>query len=402
MHCLTKAVTRKGTEAVSQGESCMDHDSEAALRRVAIVLSSLPETTVARLIKGLGGEQQRAVRAALSRLSDVDPLERRRVLDAFAVSLRQGNLSLSSDNDAAEIVLSRAARQHAQDYPSPRYSAPATASAPLAFLSQVDDDALAAEIRQEHPQTMAIILASLAPGQAARILQRLDVATRQEAMRRLGKLDAPPAEVVSDIGIQLKNKLLAAGTHLGVFADRPGSSAKGKAGQEALRAILAEMPVTGEQAGQAASAGAAPSLPLSASMYSSGRAPLTASGSGLGYQRRETPSKPAAEESAEVIHARLVALPTERLRQALAAVETRQSLLALCGLPSATAEKVLAALPRRQARQVRRQLADLGTIELREIDRAKAAVAAAADWFAHELQQAGASAASRPGSLMAA
>jgi len=394
----------------------MDHDSEAALRRVAIVLSSLPETTVARLMMGLGDEQQRAVRTAIGRLSDVDPLERRRVLDAFANSVRRGNGPLANENDAAEIVLSRAARQHPSSR-SPHRSPAAAPTAPLAFLSAVDDDALAAEIQQEHPQTIAIILASLAPTQAARMLQRLDVTTRQETMRRLGKLDAPSPEVINDIGGQLKNKLLASGARLGMAAtERMGSGAKGKVGQVALRAILAAMPVAGEAPSSAASSATASPANFDSALLSgalrdapTSRHPVH---SGSGSQGRSAPAsrdqtrrqswpEPAAIESAEAIHARLVALPTERLRQALASVETRQSLLALCGLPSATAEKVLAALPRRQARQVRRQLADLGTIELREIDRAKAAVAAAADWF-DQGTQGSAGTAARPGSLMAA
>jgi len=47
----------------------------------------------------------------------------------------------------------------------------------------------------------------------------------------------------------------------------------------------------------------------------------------------------------------------------------------LCGLPNAKAEALLASLPRRQAKQVRDQLSQLGTLELREIDAAKEVLA---------------------------
>lgn len=397
----------------------MDHDSGAALRRVAIVLSSLPETTVARLMLGLGEEQQRAVRTAMRQLADVDALERRRVLDAFAESVRRGRPPLASENDAAEIVLSRAARQH-HEGPPPRERTAAATPAPLAFLSDVDDDALAAEIRQEHPQTIAIILASLAPTQAARILQRLDVTTRQETMHRLGKLEPPAAEVIQDIGSQLKNKLLAHGARFGAMLNgRPASGTTGQVGQDALRAILAAMPSVGGPPSPAnGSAAAAPAPghfetalagdPFNAAPAGWQRAPRDAAASREatpalpGSRARQGGAEPSVAESAEAVHARLVALSAERLRQALASVETRQSLLALCGLPRATAEKVLASLPRRQARQVRRQLAELGTIELREIDRAKAVVAAAADRFAQAPYGQAAAPAVRQGSLMAA
>lgn len=395
----------------------MEHDSGVALRRVAIVLSSLPETTVARLLSGFGDEQQHAVRAAIRQLSDVDALERRRVLDAFAESVRLGKSPLASENDAAEIVLSRAARQHREVPSALRERSPVSATAPLAFLSEVDDDVLTAEIGHEHPQTIAIVLASLAPSQAARILQRLEVATRQETMRRLSKLDAPPPEVVQEIGSQLKQKLLAHGARLGAPAG--GSRAAGRVGQDVLRSILAELPAAEEPPRHTAAQTTAPDH-VDASTVGAGRnsdpvgwrlvsreetVPKESAPAAHRQRRPEHRGEAPAADLTAAIHARLVALPTERLRQALASVETRQSLLALCGLPSAVAENVLASLPRRQARQVRRQLAELGTIQLREIDRAKAAVAAAADRLDRDLNGEVTSAAGhavRPGTLMAA
>jgi flagellar motor switch protein FliG len=79
--------------------------------------------------------------------------------------------------------------------------------------------------------------------------------------------------------------------------------------------------------------------------------------------------------STDAIHARLVATPPSVLRQALATLDGRDALLAICGLPSSTAEAILGSLPRRQARQIRQQMASLGMLELSEIDRAKELVA---------------------------
>ena len=79
--------------------------------------------------------------------------------------------------------------------------------------------------------------------------------------------------------------------------------------------------------------------------------------------------------STDAIHSYLMSLPIDRLRDSLAKVATRTALLTLCGLPNAKAEAVLASLPRRQSKQVRDQLSQLGTLELRDIDQAKEAVA---------------------------
>jgi len=88
-------------------------------------------------------------------------------------------------------------------------------------------------------------------------------------------------------------------------------------------------------------------------------------------ERRE----PSPLDSTDAIHSYLLSLPIDRLRDALGAVAIRTALLTLCGLPNTKAEAVLASLPRRQAKQVRDQLGQLGTLELREIDAAKEVVA---------------------------
>ncbi len=413
----------------------MERDKVAALRRVAIVLSSLPDATARRLLASLEPDHQRSVRATISHLDDVDPLERRRALDGFTHSMRNGRPSLAGENDAAEIVLSRVAlhrddaRLSARSQANSANDADARSgnSSAFAFLSTVDDDAIAHRIKEEHPQTVAIVLAAISPRQAARLLAKLGVALRAETMRRLAKMDAPPAEVVEEIAAQLKLKLVhgnggssqaaAPGTYSDTDAaiDKPRS-----AGQAALQAILAEMNQTNGQPGIGNPAmqsgyrngGGA----YDGAAYGGGDYHATARPSGQPAERaahgresssdstyddagvrhlRNTVESAATQnhrsEAADVmgeknsrpakstaeIHSQLILTPPAKLREALASVDGRQAILALCGLPKATAEAVLKDLPRQQAKQIRQQIASFAVVELREIDAAKAAVAKA-------------------------
>jgi len=436
----------------------MERDKVAALRRVAIVLSSLPEATAKRLLAALESDQQRAVRSAITGLDDVDPLERRRALDGFTRSISQQRSSLAGANDAAEIVLSSVALRRDDGHATSRSSSHAVndTSSPFAFFGGVDDDAIAHYIKDEHPQTVAIILASILPAQAARLLGKLGVAMRTETMRRLARMETPTPEVIEDIAAQLKQKLVHAGSdhggglHSGSY---PGHSAAGfdmatgrsqSAGQAALQAILAQMShnshglaavasSSGQPRGDAeygnvnrsAAAGSGQgSHQESVSSNRNGRSgePLQQShdeiiGGGQWQQAEAfdpllrrlpqgdlvrnspanqrpdsldrssqglpgSPSHAVSVTSTDEIHSQLVATSPDRLREALANVEGRQALLALCGLPSANAEAVLNVLPRRQARQIRQQIAALGMVELREIDRAKEAVA---QWIGRSL-----------------
>ena len=409
----------------------MERDKVAALRRVAIVLSSLPDATARRLLSSFESDHQRAIRATINHLDDVDPLERRRALDGFSASIRQGRSSLAGENDAAEIVLSRVAlhrddarladRSHGHAN-GPSNGEMANESSPLAFLSAVDDAAIAHRIKDEHPQTVAIVLASISARQAARLLAKLGVALRAETMRRLAKMDTPTPDVVEEIAAQLKQKLVhavagsGAGSSSGSF---PSTQSAGgystdrsrTVGQAALQAILAEMnhATAGHNDVDAAygGSGAAYSrveysaahgtigssvdqaaLRYDSSRVGSGMGRTDHASSGSTATSAASPSERGSDpdhnnndrvarpvKSTAEIHSQLISTTPAKLREALASVDGRQALLALCGLPTATAEAVLSDLPRRQAKQIRQQIASLGMVELREIDAAKEAVA---------------------------
>lgn len=421
----------------------MTKGKDAAMRRIAIVLASLPEPVAQKLLGSLPRENQRVVRAALGSLSDVDPLEQRRALDGFAVSLRQDRPHHSQSTDAAEVVFSRAAirtlHDRAAEHPAGesgqwKSSERDEPAAPLAFLLDVDDETLVAHLKGEMPQTLAIILASISPAQAARVLPRLEPAVRADAMRRIANLRELPVDLIEDIGSQLRDRFSAYGSR--------------GTGRRALEAILAEMPSEAvhmqsqrtagtpydgsqrdgqDRAGSPGEAIARVSTPsVSTPRESSARESNTresvmpneinpqrglrpevrvgaeddvtekamgtprlkiAEGTWPQDEVRLSSAKQEGDSSSDAhsplastdsIHEYLVSLSTEELRTALGKADTRQALLTLCGLPNAKAESLLASLPRRQAKQVRDQLAALGTLHLREIDEAKTVVASLA------------------------
>ena len=423
----------------------MTKGKDAAMRRIAIVLASLPEPVAQKLLGSLPRDNQRVVRAALGSLSDVDPLEQRRALDGFAVSLRQDRTHQSKNSDAAEVVFSRAAirslHDRAADHPggesgqwkSSDHDEPA---APLAFLLDVDDETLVAHLKGEMPQTLAIILASISPAQAARVLPRLEPAVRADAMRRIANLTELPADLIDDIGSQLRDRFSAYGSR--------------GTGRRALEAILAEMPSeavhmqshrmagmpsdaavrdvqdrvdspreaiardldtrqastresvqpaeskpehivapevrVGTRGDESISAGT-PRLKVAEGTWPQDEVRLS---SGK-HEDKTSTSVRSPLVSTDSIHEYLVSLSIDELRAALGKADTRQALLTLCGLPNTKAESLLASLPRRQAKQVRDQLAALGSLHLREIDEAKKVIASLAYSAAQAASQANAS-----------
>ena len=88
-------------------------------------------------------------------------------------------------------------------------------------------------------------------------------------------------------------------------------------------------------------------------------------------------------DSTDEIHQYLQSLEPMELCQALGKVETRDAMLALCGLPSDVAESALGVLPSEQANSVRIKMASLNQINLRDIDDAKERVAMTAQGESH-------------------
>ncbi|MDG2221651.1 MAG: FliG C-terminal domain-containing protein [Rubripirellula sp.] len=418
-----------------------DSDRDAMLRRVAIVLSSLPAPTANRLLGTMGDESRVAVRQTMTRLSDVDPLERQRAIQAFRVSIQQQPAAEASPATSDETV-SRVMPAATVDVTSvatdqAKANSPVPDS-PLAFLSDVDDDLLCSLLVVEHPQAIALVLASIAPDQAARLLPRLDGGLRNDTLTRLGRLGEIPEAAAAEVAAHFRTRL-------------SDQHRNGKpTGQRALDAILAAMPRDASadskdpsvgsvtQSGSDLIAASSNTVPVSSPAPSAAEDSAVDLSSklrqavGLNAEAREEnadspalQSKPNAHSesqqdsavelrvaevgsaaaghvdlidhaltdaitasplpgpdaspfrSTDSIHQHLIALEPMELCRALGKVDTRDAMLSLCGLPNPIAEAALAILPRGHAKKVRASMSDLGSVQLREIDDAKERVARA-------------------------
>lgn len=378
---------------------------EAALRRVAIVLSSLPASAAAKLLGSIDQDAKQIVRRTMSTLSDVDPLERHRALIAFKTSVQK---SPSPDIDSFQPSSRPRSESIASNAPTAPTTSPvlkpprdtdSTTTMPLAFLADVDDDALVDLLAREHAQAVALVLASVAPPQAARLLPRLAPELRSSALSRLGRLGDIPEDAVREIAEHFRNQVRRQ-QQSNPVSDSPTT------GQRVLDAILAAMPQTAPAAPLAPVAPSAPVNRTPINRTSVTPAPATAHAVDAAMairiapetvaadappQSRQEPSlasKPERESnsssqsstpfpSTDSIHQHLISMKPNDLCIALGRVDTRTAMLTLCGLPNAKAEAVLAILPKAQSQSVRSQMNSLTSMNLRDIDLAKERVAVA-------------------------
>jgi flagellar motor switch protein FliG len=83
---------------------------------------------------------------------------------------------------------------------------------PLALLSQTEPERVVPHLVDEHPQTVAALLAHMPPGEGARLLDALPVELRAEVAVRIATMGRVSPEAVSAAVAQVAARLRAAGS----------------------------------------------------------------------------------------------------------------------------------------------------------------------------------------------
>lgn len=197
-------------------------------RRAAILLKHLDATSQRELLAHLAPAEATRLRRAAATLQDVDPLEAKRVVESFLGRVAGQQATGAGGSSAGGTGVSGVAGAGATGAGVPGGNEP-DGEGPhqqLQFLSQVSDVTLLRVVQQEHPQTVAVVLGALPAQQAARLLKQLAPELRQETLKRLGRLEAVPAELLEEIADHLRQT---------VGAIEP---IEATAGRKALTAIL--------------------------------------------------------------------------------------------------------------------------------------------------------------------
>jgi len=162
------------------------------LRKSAIVLLSLGQRQAAALLRRLPDEVAREVRQ-----------EMRRVGALRAISVRTRQLVLGQFCAAAS--------------PNPPLPEPAPATpmsqpqltGPFASLQSAGTENLLSTIRDEHPQTIALVLAHLPPDQASEVLSGLDHFKRVDVCKRIAGIEQTSSQVIEQVERSLRQRLSA-------------------------------------------------------------------------------------------------------------------------------------------------------------------------------------------------
>ncbi len=165
--------------------------------KAAVVLLSMGEEIAAPVFRRLPEKLVRLLAEAVPNIQDLHPKVTEAVLREFHRELTSRKYALPKAQDYMEKLIDRSFEgDEAEQLKSQLL---ATDGAAFETLDEVDTRLLANIIQKEHPQTIALVLAHIAPARAAEVLALLPDELRGEVVYRIGRLDAVSSDILADV-----------------------------------------------------------------------------------------------------------------------------------------------------------------------------------------------------------
>ena len=179
--------------------------------KAAIFLLTMGEDFTADIFRQLDDTEIKRLGRAMTHIKGVSPDDVQKVLSEFVGELTSpSDIRVKGDsflkNTIAKAVTDERAENLLEDINSE------TGPVPFSTLRGVDAKVLGNFIRNEHPQTVALILAHLDPDKAAEILSEFPEQLQLDVVLRVAELDRVPHQMVEEVERVLNEELTAMGT----------------------------------------------------------------------------------------------------------------------------------------------------------------------------------------------
>jgi len=177
-------------------------------RKAAILIAALGKSSAAEIYRYLGEDEVETITMELANLGKIDSDTIDGVYrDFYQVGTAQRYITVGGVDYAREILEEALGADRADDVVN-RLSTFLQVS-PFDFIRRTDPKAISNFLVNEHPQTIALVLAYLDANQASAMLQALDPQKQAEVARRLALLDHTSPEVIREIERVMEKNLSA-------------------------------------------------------------------------------------------------------------------------------------------------------------------------------------------------
>ena len=175
-------------------------------KKAAILMVALGPDAAGQLFPHLTPDEIEVISVEVARMGRVNPQIKESVIEEFhELCIAQEFIAEGGMDAAREMLMSAFGEEKAGLIVGRVLQAMQVM--PFDFLKRADATQITSFIQNEHPQTIALILAYLAPAQGAAILSGLPQDLRAEVARRIATLDKTPPEVIREVESVLQRKL---------------------------------------------------------------------------------------------------------------------------------------------------------------------------------------------------
>ncbi|MDF2510871.1 MAG: fliG [Herbinix sp.] len=178
----------------------------SGIQKAAILLISLGPERSASIFKHLKEEEIETMTLEIANTRSISPATKDQVLDEFyEICLAQQYIAEGGIAYAKELLEKALGTEKAKDV-----IGKLTASLqvrPFEFVRKTDASQLLNFIQDEHPQTIALILSYLSPGQASTIISSLSLDKQADVARRIAQMDRTSPDVIKEVEKVLERKL---------------------------------------------------------------------------------------------------------------------------------------------------------------------------------------------------
>ncbi len=175
-------------------------------RKAAMILAIVGPEVASEVIKHFNDEQVETLSLEMARMEKVTPEVRESIINEFHELATAQEFIAEGGVDSAKRVLEKAFGMDRADI-MVRKIMNAMQVMPFEFLKRTDPQQLLGFIQEEHPQTIALVLAYMPISQSSLILGKLPQDLRVEVAERIAMMDQCPPEVIRNVEQVLEAKV---------------------------------------------------------------------------------------------------------------------------------------------------------------------------------------------------
>ena len=181
-------------------------DKMSGLQKSAILLIALGPEKSANLFKHLKEEEIEELTLEIANTRSITPQIKEGIIEEFyQLCLAQQYIAEGGIGYAKEL-LEKALGAEAANHVIMKLTASLQVR-PFEFVRKTDPSQLLNFIQEEHPQTIAMILSYLAPGQSALVLGALPPEKQADVAKRIAMMDRTSPDVIKEVERVLERKL---------------------------------------------------------------------------------------------------------------------------------------------------------------------------------------------------